>query len=175
MNFTGFEINKLAPLEDCLWLCVYGPLKLDHRLKNARPEKTMETLSSKILAANVALFEEGNREAIPDFFATDYIAHLTGQNLAGGHQLIRGMLDLYRRAFPDPKVEVEIFLEGADRVSWQRTIRAKHEGAFKGFPASGREILWRDVVTSRFRGALIAEEWVISDLAEQLLLSRKRA
>ena len=132
----------------------------------------MGPLSSKILAANLALFEEGNREAIADFFATDYIAHLTAQNLAGGHQLIRGMLDLYQRAFPDPKVEVEIFLEGPDRVSWQRTIRAKHEGAFKGFPASGREIVWRDVVTSRFRGALIAEEWVISDLAEQLLLSK---
>jgi predicted ester cyclase len=132
----------------------------------------MGPLSSKILAANVALFEEGNREAIADFFATDYIAHLTAQNLAGGHQLIRGMLDLYQRAFPDPKVEVEIFLEGPDRVSWQRTIRAKHKGAFKGFPASGREIVWRDVVTSRFRGALIAEEWVISDLAEQLLLSK---
>jgi predicted ester cyclase len=59
-------------------------------------------------------------------------------------------------------------------VSWQRTIRAKQEGAFKGFPASGRNIVWRDVVTSRFRDGLIVEEWVISDLAEQLLLSRKK-
>lgn len=94
--------------------------------------------------------------------------------MAGGHNLIRGMMELYQRAFPSPKVEVEILLEGPDRVSWQRTIRAKHEGAFKGFPSSGREIVWRDVVTSRFRDGLIAEEWVISDLAEQLLLSRKK-
>lgn len=31
-----------------------------------------------------------------------------------------------------------------------------------------------DMVTSRFRDGKIAEEWVISDLAERLLLARKR-
>lgn len=134
----------------------------------------MQALSSIIHQANHALIEEGNVDAIPDYFAADYVAHLTDQDLAGGHRLIRGMLDLYQRAFPNPKVEVEILLEGTDRVSWQRTIRAKQEGAFKGFPASGRDIVWRDVVTSHFRDGLITEEWVISDLAEQLLLSRKK-
>lgn len=134
----------------------------------------METLSSIIHEANRVLVEKGNTDAISDFFAADYVAHLTDQDFAGGHKLIRGMLDQYQRAFPNPKVEVEVLLEGADRVSWQRTIRARQEGAFKGFPASGRDIVWRDVVTSRFRNGLIAEEWVVSDLAEQLLLSRKK-
>ncbi len=134
----------------------------------------MEPLSSKIHAANHALIENGNSDAIASYFASDYVAHITDQDVAGGHKRIRGMLDMYQRAFPSPKVEVEILLEASDRVSWQRTIRAKQEGAFKGFPASGRDIVWRDVVTSRFRDGLIVEEWVISDLAEQLLLSRKK-
>lgn len=140
----------------------------------ARLYPIMESLSSIIQEANHALIEEGNTDAISNYFAAEYVAHLTGQDLAGGHKLIRGMLDMYQRAFPNPKVEVEIFLEGTDRVCWQRTVRAKQEGAFKGFPASGREIVWRDVVTSQFRDGLIAEEWVISDLVEQLLLSRKK-
>ena len=134
----------------------------------------MEPLSSKIHAANHALIENGNSDAIASYFASDYVAHITDQDVAGGHKRIRGMLGMYQRAFPSPKVEVEILLEASDRVSWQRTIRAKQEGAFKGFPASGRDIVWRDVVTSRFRDGLIVEEWVISDLAEQLLLSRKK-
>lgn len=134
----------------------------------------MGPLSTIVIAANHALIESGNSDAISKYFATDYVAHLTDQDLVGGHKLVRGMLDLYQRAFPHPKVEVEILLEGSDRVSWQRTIRAKQAGAFKGFPASGRDIVWRDVVTSRLRDGLIAEEWVISDLAEQLLLSRKK-
>jgi len=137
-------------------------------------EKIMNQLASKILAANHALVEHSNSEAIADYFASDYVAHITDQDLAGGHKLIQSMLDLYERAFPSRKVEVEILVEGVDRVSWQRTIRAKQDGAFKGFPASGRDIVWRDVVTSRFRDGLIVEEWVISDLAEQLLRSRKK-
>ncbi len=134
----------------------------------------MSSLSAKIKAANRTLIAEGNHEAVQKFFTSDYVAHLTDQDVAGGHELIRGHLELYKRAFPHLKVKVEILLEGTDRVAWQRTLRAKQDGAFKGFPASGREMVWRDVVTSRFRDGLIAEEWVISDLAEQLLLSRKK-
>lgn len=59
------------------------------------------------------------------------------------------------------------------RVAWQRTIRATHEGPFKGFPATGRPVVWRDMVTSRFRDGLIAEDWLLTDLAERLLLERK--
>lgn len=144
-------------------------------IADVRLQKTMESLSSKIMEANQTLLSNGNHEAVREFFTSDYVAHITGQDVAGGHKLIQGLLELYQRAFPHPKVEVEILLEGTDRIAWQRTLRAKQEGAFKGFPASGREIVWRDVVTSRFHDGLIAEEWVISDLAEQLLLSRKKA
>jgi predicted ester cyclase len=81
---------------------------------------------------------------------------------------------MYRRAFPDAEVEVEILAESKDRVAWQRTLRATHQGSFKGFPATGRPIVWRDMVVSRFRDGLIAEDWLIPDLAERLLLGRKR-
>lgn len=135
----------------------------------------MSRKSSIIIEANQALISDGHHEAVPRFFATDYIVHLTDETLVAGHKLVRDLLDLYQRAFPNPEVHVEILVEGGDRVSWQRTLRARQEGAFKGFPASGREIVWRDVVTSRLQGDLIAEEWVISDLAEQLLRSRKKS
>jgi hypothetical protein len=65
-------------------------------------------------------------------------------------------------------------VEGEDRVAWQRTLRGIQQGDYKGFPATGRLIVWRDMVTSRFRDGLIAEDWVITDLAERLLRARKR-
>lgn len=134
----------------------------------------MESLVSKIRAANQELIVNGNYDAVPRFFSPDYVAHLTDQDMVGGHQQIRAFLEMYHRAFPTIRVQVEILVEGTDRVAWQRILRGKQEGAFKGFPASGREVIWRDVVTSRFHDGLIAEEWVISDLAERLLLSRKK-
>lgn len=132
------------------------------------------SLASKIQAANTALIVDGNLDAIEDYFTADHVTHLTDSDMRGGPDAIRGFLGTLRRAFPDLEVEVEILLEGKDRVSWQRTLRATHQGNFKGFPGTGRPILWRDMLTSRFQDGLIAEEWAVSDLAERLLLARKR-
>jgi steroid delta-isomerase-like uncharacterized protein len=133
-----------------------------------------QSLASKIQAANTELIINGNLDAIGEFFMPDYVAHLTDQDMTGGHDAIRKFLDTYRRAFAEIQVEVEILVEAGDRVAWQRTLRATHQGNFKGFPATGRPIVWRDMVTSRFRDGLIAEDWVMTDLAERLLLARKR-
>jgi steroid delta-isomerase-like uncharacterized protein len=129
--------------------------------------------ASQIEAANAALIVNGDLDAIGEFFAPDYVSHLTDQDMTGGHDAIRRFLDAYRRAFRDLHVDVAILVEAKDRVAWQRTLRAIHHGDFKGFPATGRPIVWRDMATSRFRNGLIAEDWVITDLAERLLLARK--
>ena len=129
--------------------------------------------SSRILAANARLVEDGDLDSVGEFFATDYAVHLTGQDLAGGHKTVVGAIRQLRQSFPDLRVAVEILVEGRDRVAWMRTLRGTHQAAFKGFPGSGRPVVWRDMVTSRFSDGLIAEEWVVTDLAEGLLLSRK--
>jgi predicted ester cyclase len=108
------------------------------------------SLASRIEAANSALMVDGNIDAVGEFFTRDYVAHLTDQEMTSGHGAIRSVLGMYQRAFPDLQVEVEILVEGTDRVAWQRTLRGTHQGDFKGFPATGRPIVWRDMVTSRF-------------------------
>ena len=102
----------------------------------------METsLASRIEAANSTLVAGGKLEAVGEFFTPDYVAHATGQDAALGHDGVRSVVGLYRSAFPDLQVDVEILVERGDRVAWQRTFRGTHEGAFKGFPASGRPIV----------------------------------
>lgn len=132
------------------------------------------TLGSKIEAANSTLIADGHLDTIGEFFAPDYVAHVTGEDLLLGHGGLRKVIAMYRSAFPDLQVEVEILVEGKDRVAWLKTLRGTHRGAFKGFPASGRPMVWREMVTSQFRDGLIAEEWFITDLAERFLLARKR-
>ncbi len=130
------------------------------------------SFASKIRAANSVLIVDGNVEAISEFFTPDYVAHLTDREIRG-HDAIRGFLSMLRNAFTDLQVEVQVLVEGKDRVAWQRTLKGTHQGNFAGFPASGRKIVWRDMATSQFRDGLIAEEWTISDLAEHLLRARK--
>ena len=131
-------------------------------------------LASKIKAANSALITHDNLDAVGEFFTPDYAVHLTDQRMALGHDGIRRILRMYRRAFANLQLEVEILVTAKDRVAWLRTFRAIHKGDFKGFPATGRPVVWRDMVTSRFRDGLIAEDWSITDLAERLLLARKK-
>jgi predicted ester cyclase len=49
-----------------------------------------------------------------------------------------------------------------------RTHRGTHQADFMGVPASGRSVTWRDMVVTRYEAGKIAEEWAVSDLAEQL-------
>ena len=70
-------------------------------------------------------------------------------------------------------MEIDILVKAKNRIAWQRTVKAKHTGTFKGFSATKRSIIWHDMITSEFRDGLIAEEWVISDLAEKLLLAAR--
>lgn len=129
--------------------------------------------ASTIRAANDALLTSGDLDAVSEFFTTDYTAHVTDQDIAGGHDAIRRILDMYRSAFSDLSVDVEVLVESDDRVAWQRTFRATHTGTFRGFPATGRPVVWRDMIVSRFHDGRIAEEWVVTDLAEHLLLARQ--
>ncbi|MEO1596852.1 MAG: ester cyclase [Pseudomonadota bacterium] len=126
-----------------------------------------------IESANATLIAARDLDAVGDFFSADYTAHVTGRSIRGGHEVVRKTLGALFRAFASIDVDVGVFLEDGDRVCWQRTLKGTQTGSFKGFPASQREIVWRDMVTSQFEGGLISEEWVVTDLAEQLLMARK--
>ena len=130
-----------------------------------------QTLTDFILVANEELLNKGNAAAATEFFAPTYVAHLTDQDLHG-LRFVRGFVNELRRSFPDLRVEVDVLVSAGDRIAWQRTHRATHQSDFKGFPASGRAIVWRDMVVTRFEDGRIAEDWIISDLAERLLAAR---
>lgn len=132
------------------------------------------TNAATIEAANTALIVNGDLDAVGDFFATDYVAHVTGQDLSGGHEVVKKIIRAYRRAFSEIEVDIDVLVKARNRIAWQRTLKAKHTGSFKGFPATGLSIVWRDMITTEFHDGLIAEDWVVTDLAEKLLLARKR-
>jgi steroid delta-isomerase-like uncharacterized protein len=131
-----------------------------------------QPLASKIRAANSALLVEGDLDAVGEYFAGNYVAHFTGRDWKGGPDAVRAFVDTLRRSFADLRVDVEILVEGEDRVAWQRTVTGVQKSDFMGFPPAGKPIVWRDMVTSRFEDGRIAEDWSISDLAERLLYAR---
>jgi hypothetical protein len=75
------------------------------------------SLASKIQAANSALIANGNLDALGEFFTPDYVGHVTDQDMALGYDGIRRVLRMYQRAFTNIQIEVEILVEGKDRVA----------------------------------------------------------
>lgn len=126
-----------------------------------------------IEAANEKLLVDGDRDAAEKFFTPEYVAHVTDGDLKGGPDSVRSFVDMLHGAFSDLEVSVEILAESDDRVAWQRTVTGTQSGSFRGFPATGRRIVWRDMLVSRFHEGRIAEEWAVSDLAEKLLVARR--
>lgn len=133
-----------------------------------------ESLAERVVSANEVLIVRGDLESVGEFFASDYVVHLTDEDLAGGHALVRRTIGSLRRAFSDISVSVDLLLDADERVAWQRTLSGTHSGSYAGFPATGHPLMWRDMVVSRFRHGQIVEEWLVSDLAERLLRARKR-
>jgi predicted ester cyclase len=121
----------------------------------------------QLVAANEALLNQGDFDRIPDFFSESYVSHST-EGDAGGHPAIRGWLTALRTAFPDLAVEVEVLATEGDRVAWLRTNRGTHQADFMGVEATGRQLIWQDMVVTRYEAGTIVEEWGVSELGAVL-------
>ncbi len=129
---------------------------------------TTQNWEAQVQSANEELLNKGNLAVARDLFAPGYVVHLTTGDVRGGPETIEGFVTGLRTAFPDLHVEVQILATEGDKVAWIRTHRGTHQHDFMGVPASGRVVVWRDMVVTRYEAGKIAEEWGVSDLGERL-------
>lgn len=128
------------------------------------------TKAGRIKDAAEKLIGEGNLEVIPSYFAPDYLAHAENKEYSG-LDFIKRFSKTLRTSIPDIKVlTVEILVENGDTVSWLRTLQGTHKKNMMGIPASNKKLTWNEMVVSRFEGDKIAEEWIVSELAGQLMI-----
>ena len=73
----------------------------------------------------------------------------------------------------DLTVIPEVFTEGYVAHSWHRILRGTQQQALRGIPASGKRLKWSELVVSRFDGLKIAEEWLVSELAGEMMIRLK--
>lgn len=119
------------------------------------------------------LFEKANQEIIDASFSKAYVAH-SGAKTYQGHAFIKQFAKQLRIAIPDLKIQkIEMLSQTENVLTWQRTFSGTHKAIFKGIPASNKKIKWYEIVVTRFESDKIAEEWLLSDLASQMMLKAK--
>lgn len=128
-----------------------------------------------IRKANDQLIGQGDMQAIEQFFTAAYLAHAEEKEYQG-HAFIKRFIRQVRSAIPDVSVrKVSFFVEAGDTIAWKRTLQGTHKADMMGIPASNKKVKWEEMLVSRFEGDKIAEEWLVSDLAGQLLLKQPKA
>lgn len=68
-----------------------------------------------------------------------------------------------RQAFPDLTFEIEQVIAEGDRVAITWTMRGTQHGAFRGLPASGRQITTSGADIYRVADNRIVEKWTVGD------------
>ena len=104
-------------------------------------------------------------EAIADaLYAEGYQRHSTDSGTAGVG-VLKGLVAMYLRAFPDLRFTVEDTLVRDDRVAVRWTATGTHRGEAMGLPATGRAIELGGCDILRIQGDRISESWSFYDRA----------
>jgi predicted ester cyclase len=107
----------------------------------------------------------GNYEVFDTILTPDYVVHPEEARGAAG---LQAMVDGYRAALSNLRVDIEQQFSAGDRVATVSTLRGVHEGDLLGTPPTGREVAFAMITISRFEEGRIAEEWEIADTVSLL-------
>lgn len=120
------------------------------------------------------LIVKGNYEIIDTSFSENYLAH-SGEKTHSGHAFIKQYTKQVRTSLPDIKIsKIEILTAVENIITWQRYFSGTHVAKLRGIPASNKKLKWHEMVVTRFDNEKIIEEWLVSDLAFQLMLKLKK-
>jgi len=118
------------------------------------------------------LLGQGNLDIIDTVFALEYVAH-DGEKTHTGQKFVRQYVKKVRAAIPDIKIlQIEFLSQTENTITWQRTFSRTHKADMQGISASMKRVKWNDIVVTRFDGERIAEEWMSSNLAFQLMIKQ---
>lgn len=119
----------------------------------------------KLLGEYSARMEDGDEQAVYDFWGDDFVSHVTGRvNPDAVGTDVRGQEVKYwkaaREAFPDMTFTVNLLIESDDLVVSNWTIKGTHTGAeFYGVAPSGDPVEINGTAVLRIRDGKIVEHW----------------
>jgi predicted ester cyclase len=120
------------------------------------------------------LFEQGDVEIVDSSFVDGYVAH-DGDKKHSGQKFVKQFIGKLRLAIPDLKIEkIEFLSQTEETLTWQRSFSGTHKVELQGIPASMKKVKWNEIVVTRFEGEKIAEDWLVSNLALQLMINHKK-
>jgi predicted ester cyclase len=102
----------------------------------------------------------GNLDVVDEVFAPEHVLHwneLTPTDQKRTTSEVKAIIQAYRNAFPDLKVEINAMIAEGDRVAVQITFIGTHERPYEGFRPTHQLSRFTDMQILRISGRKIVE------------------
>lgn len=101
-----------------------------------------------------------NLAVADEVFAADYARHdLRPTPVPPGPEGQKLIADMFRTAFPDGQVTIDLLIAEADMVVARWTIQGTHQGAWITIPPTGKRVSFAGVNIFRIVGGKVVEIW----------------
>ncbi|MBS1885867.1 MAG: ester cyclase [Actinobacteria bacterium] len=118
----------------------------------------MSDRSEFIVRAWRVLDVERRLEAMPEFFAEDYVRHSSEGDYTRAE--FGEILTALHAGFPDLESRTEETISEGDRVAYRWTTEGVHAGEYLGVPPTNRRVTATGITISRFGpDGRIVEDW----------------
>lgn len=105
---------------------------------------------------------DGNESVLEELLHDDYLYRSPNDEIHGRSNLCEMFRGL-RSAFPDMKVEIQDLICSPDSTTTTMAFHGTHAGEFMDIPATGKKVVIRGIIISKFHNAQIKEEFEILD------------
>ena len=102
------------------------------------------------------------RSLFDEYYSPDFIYHDVSPGDTNREETMEEMAK-YLSASSDVRYSIDDILAEGHKTAIRCTLRATHKATFMGMPATGREILVKQVEIHKIVGGKIAEAWGFSD------------
>ncbi len=109
------------------------------------------------------VFNKGNLEIIPEFFAPGYTFHSPLGLKAEGPEGFKQMVAMVRKALPDLNVTIDDLFGEGDSVATHITMTGTFKGEMMGIPPTGNKMKNSVILITRWKDGKEVEAWEALD------------
>jgi steroid delta-isomerase-like uncharacterized protein len=108
-------------------------------------------------------FERGDVAALDDLIDPNVVDNNAYESQQAGIEGYREFFRLWKAAFPDLKVKLEMTVSQGDLVAYRWIGSGTHLGHYHEHPPSGRSVRFSAIAISRIRDGRIVDDWTELD------------
>ena len=95
--------------------------------------------------------------------ADSVLFHYRGTSSYTSVSGLEGLIQHWKSAFPDFRMELHDIVAGGDLVAARVTYSGTHEGEWFGIPATGKQVSVDEMMFFRFEDGRLVEMWEVDD------------